>query len=156
VVGPQGARGTGPNARALSPGFGVSIVEEVMLGAERMGRTRLGRLLPMRDLQPATPSSFSGELIRDGKLQFAWVGPKATRLWPRPSARDKPGAWLRAHTRVSLREAPGPVGFRAVEGGWVESSALRVPTRAPRPSQVRLGEAWIDVELASQTLVAYE
>ena len=156
IVGPAGTRGTGPNARTLAPGFGVSIVEEVKLGAERLGRTRLGRLLPMRDLQPATPSSFRGELLTDGRLDFAWVGPKDARLWPRPEARGKFKAWRRKHLRLALRQAQGPSGWTAVDGGWMESSALRVPALAPRPGQVRAADPWIDVELASQTLVAYE
>ena len=37
----------------------------------------------------------------------------------------------------------------------MESSALRVPTLAPRPNQAAPAAPWIDVDLTSQTLVAY-
>ena len=152
VVGPNGAR-TG--TRSLLPGFGVSIIEEVMLGAQRMGRTRQGRLLPMRDLQPAHPSSFRGETIVDARMDFAWVGPHDAQLWPRPETRGKPKARREAHAVVRLREETGPADWVPVEGGWMRAADLHRPVRTPRPNQARAHGPWIDVDLASQTLVAY-
>jgi hypothetical protein len=156
LVGPRGTRATDPSLRALSPGFGVAITEEVMLGSERMGRTRLGRLLPMRDLEPVTPSTFRGMSLVASKIDFAWLGVHEAYVWPRPEVRGKPRSLKRLHDLVRLREQSGPEGFQAVEGGWMEKSVLRIPSLSARPTQVGSGEAWIDVELASQTLVAYQ
>jgi L,D-transpeptidase catalytic domain len=153
VVGPNGTRS---GTRSLLPGFGVAITEEVMLGAQRMGRTRQGRLLPMRDLQPAHPSSFRGEAIVEGRMNFAWIGPSPSQLWSRPEARGKPKALRKAHTVVRLREENGPHDWVAVDGGWMRAADLRRPGLTARPNQARPSAPWIDVDLASQTLVAYE
>lgn len=153
VVGPNGSR-TGNHD--LLPGFGVAVIEEVMLGAQRMGRTRQGRLLPMRDLEPAHPSSFRGESVVEGRLNFAWVGPSDSYLWPRPEARGKPKARRKAHAVVQLRDEAGPRDWLAVDGGWMQAADLRRPSLAPRPNQARPHSPWLDVDLASQTLVAYE
>jgi hypothetical protein len=153
VVGHQGTR---IGSRVLLPGFGVAITEEVMLGAERMGRTRQGRLLPMRDLEPAHPSSFRGETIVDDRMEFAWIGPSDSYLWPRPEARGKPKARRSAHAVVRLRDEAGPRDWIAVEGGWMQAAELHRPVLTPRPNQARPHAPWIDVDLASQTLVAYE
>jgi lipoprotein-anchoring transpeptidase ErfK/SrfK len=39
---------------------------------------------------------------------------------------------------------------------WIRASDLSLPTKAPRPANVADGERWIDIDLASQTLVAFE
>lgn len=46
---------------------------------------------------------------------------------------------------------------RVDDGAWMLARDLARPSRAPPPAEVSSrGERWIDVELASQTLVAYE
>src|SRR5262249_55676237 len=39
---------------------------------------------------------------------------------------------------------------------WIAAKDVAIPTIAPPPSEARPGERWIDVELSTQTLVAYE
>jgi lipoprotein-anchoring transpeptidase ErfK/SrfK len=56
---------------------------------------------------------------------------------------------------LALQTLDGPQGFYRVAGGWMSESDLRVPHRAPRPVGVGEDEPWVDVELATQTLVAY-
>ncbi|MFO0671054.1 MAG: L,D-transpeptidase [Polyangiaceae bacterium] len=54
-----------------------------------------------------------------------------------------PGAWV----RISPDGEPE---------AWLLAREIARPTMAPRPTDVDPDERWIDVELASQTLVAYE
>lgn len=155
LVGPAGADVSGTQTRKLGPGFGVMILDELMLGAERMGRTPDGGLLPLRALRPVQPSTFTGVTVERGVLDFGWTGPDEAYVWAQPERRGRPAGLLRRHERVSLRDEPAPANWRAVRGGFVEAAALRVPRRMPRPIEIARDEAWLDVELASQTLVAY-
>lgn len=145
----------GARTRSLQPGFGVTIVQELMLGAERMGRTPGGGLVPMRALRRLEPSAFAGIDVGAATLDFAFVGPDGAALFAQPAQR-RPNALLQRHARIRLRRAAAPSGWRAVEGGFAPATALRVPQRSPRPTEVAHAERWLDVELASQTLVAYE
>ena len=46
--------------------------------------------------------------------------------------------------------------MRVADDAWMASRDLARPHVAPPPGEVGAGERWIDVELATQTLVAYE
>lgn len=59
------------------------------------------------------------------------------------------------YARLRLAKLDGPTGFYRVAEGWMTESDLRVPRRAPRPPVVAVDEPWLDIELSSQTLVAY-
>src|SRR5690606_26136503 len=45
---------------------------------------------------------------------------------------------------------------RIDEQSWLRARDLRQPTSAPPPDEILPGERWIDIELATQTLVLYE
>jgi lipoprotein-anchoring transpeptidase ErfK/SrfK len=61
-------------------------------------------------------------------------------------------------TFLEERSVGGTKLTRIGEAEWVASKDLRHPTLAPPPPEVDLdvGDRWIDVELATQTLVAFE
>lgn len=59
------------------------------------------------------------------------------------------------YTRLSLQTTNGPQGYYRVAEGWMSEADLRVPRLGPRPAEVGDGEPWIDVDLPTQTLVAY-
>jgi hypothetical protein len=153
--------------RELEGGWGVAVVEERTAGGERWSRTSKGLWIAMRDLGAARPSLFHGEPLTGGEapLDLAWVLPERAAVWPdppRPGDKTHPGEKskatdTRAHFQVvHVSEEKG--GYARVgDSAWMLSHDLARPHLAPPPAEVaRPGERWIDVELAAQTLVAYE
>jgi hypothetical protein len=155
IVGPNGAQTQGKDARKLLPGFGVVVTGQRMLGGELIGRTRLGRDIAMRDLRPATPSRFSGAHLDERGLDFGWVVKEGAPVYAEPDSAGKPIARRARYARLTLASRDGPQGFYRVADGWMSESDLRVPRLSPRPPTVGDAEHWLDVELATQTLVAY-
>lgn len=162
LVGPGGARTLDEPARVLLPRFGVSVVEETTLGAERVGRTRQGRLIAMRDLRPAEPTPFSGETVLHDRLDFGWVVEDDAPLFTAPDLRAPHRSMRVPRLRaVPLVDRQGPQGWwriRTADGGqaWMPSDTLRVPSTSPRPATVSATQRWLDIDLTTQTLLAMQ
>jgi lipoprotein-anchoring transpeptidase ErfK/SrfK len=93
--------------------------------------------------------------VEGGRLDVAWVVSDRAGVWPTPSTKGKAKAWVTRFQQLRVRETQGTmVGLD--DGTWIQARDVARPTVAPAPAEV-LGrtEAWVDVELASQTLVAY-
>jgi lipoprotein-anchoring transpeptidase ErfK/SrfK len=157
----------------LEPGWGVAVVEEKDAFGERWGRTRRGVWIAMRDLVGARPIAFHGEVVpppdapESAKaLAFAWVGADRANVYGAPSEAKATGSRVRFQ-RVEWHEEAGKVGAQfirispedAPHPEWMRARDLsRAPVTAP-PDEIggaATTERWIDVDLASQTLVAYE
>lgn len=144
----------------LQPGFAVAIVEQRSRGDDLYGRTHKGRWIPMRDLGPVRTQRFHGEEIVDGKLDIAWVLDDRTPVFSKPDgstrATDQP--FKMRFTVVQVLEEKGGKGremFRIDETHWVRAKDVRRPTKVAPPPEAEK-ERWIDVDLSSQTLTAYE
>jgi len=147
-------------------GFAVAIVEERVAHGERWGRTRHGEWIALRELGAAHPPAFKGEVLPEtGALDFAWVGPDKASVYETPASSKPTGA--RVHQEVvAWREeqpSPGGVMVRVSDDGappaWIRAKDLVRPTLSPPPDDIggpKTQERWIDVELATQVLVAYE
>lgn len=76
------------------------------------------------------------------------------------SPRVSKGQGIGRHSPVRLTgksvAADGAKFFETTERFWVRDRDLIVPPATPRPRQAQAGEKWIDVNLKTQTLVAYE
>jgi hypothetical protein len=154
LIGKQGTQSS--DGKRLLPGFGVVVVDQHRVGNVWMARTSLGRELPMSDLRLAKPSRFAGVHLDDkAKLDFGWVVKDGAPVYAQPEAGAKVIGRRPHYARLSLQSLSGPQGFYRVGDGWMTEADLRVPHRAPRPGGVADDEAWLDVELATQTLVAY-
>ena len=108
-----------------------------MLGGELIGHTSLGRDIAMKDLRPATPSRFSGAHLDDRGLDFGWVVKEGAPVYPQSENTGKPVSRRARYARVTLVSREGPQGFYRLADAVGDA------------------ELWIDVELATQTLVAY-
>jgi lipoprotein-anchoring transpeptidase ErfK/SrfK len=153
----------------LQPGFAVAVVDEKVAHDDRWLRTRSGYWLRARDLGAARPSPFHGELLPDAPpnapLDVAWVTADRTVAFAEPKP-GKPVATLERLERVHYREektAGGATWVRTSEDGaaprWMRAKDLAHPTPAPVPTEPGFDatkERWIDVDLATQTLTAYE
>jgi lipoprotein-anchoring transpeptidase ErfK/SrfK len=142
--------------RDLEGGWGVAIAEERVADGQRWGRTSHGLWVAMSDLLPARVSTFRGESVSGGHLDFAWVVSEKAPVWPVPSSKGKPVGSRDRFLRVGVLERRAPM-VRVEEGAWMLASDLTAPTAVPPPPEVTgAREHWIDVDLATQTLVAYE
>lgn len=92
------------------------------------------------------------------QLPVAWVRARGAAVYSRPGERRQTGR-LRERARVDAREEVrhGRTVFTRIgDERFVASRDLVRPTRIAVPEGVEGGERWIDIELARQTLVAYE
>jgi hypothetical protein len=156
LVGPAGAEsfegpGTGP-ARKLLPGFGMSIVEEHTTMGRRWGHTAQGRWIALDDLTPARPSALAGVSLETRPLDFLWV------VTPRAPVFDQGHRRITSGSLFAREPATGRCtgGLCETVSGWMKAEDVRLPRLAPRPGGVGPTERWIDVDLSSQTLVAYQ
>jgi lipoprotein-anchoring transpeptidase ErfK/SrfK len=142
----------------LDPGFAVAVVEQRTAHGEAWGRTHHGPWVALRELGAARPSGFHGVESKD--LSFAWVLPDRAAAYSAPN----PGARTTVtHVRyqvVPWREEKTTF-VRISEDGetptrWMSRKDLAHPSVVAPPSGLLATERWIDIELASQTLVAYE
>ena len=153
-----------PN-RELDGGWGVAITGEQpsrVTSGDRWGHTTHGLWLAMSNLAAARPSAFHGETLDEGKLDFAWVTVDRAGVWPEPKTKGKPAAQHARFERLPVYEATeattgAPSMVRVGDGAWMQARDLARPNVAAPPQEVtRPGEHWIDVDLATQTLIAYE
>jgi hypothetical protein len=147
-----------PN-RELEGGWAVAIVDTRTApgdAAERWGRTSHDLWIAMRDLEPARPSVFHGEVIHGGRLDFAWVVADRASVWPSPAPKEKPTGERPRFARVTVLDENGSM-LRVGDGAWMLARDLARPALVAPPAEVtRSTERWIDVDVPSQTLVAYE
>src|SRR6185436_9161703 len=47
-------------------------------------------------------------------------------------------------------------GWCPLASGWIRAADVRLPATAPRPGAAGPRDRWLDIDLASQTIVAYE
>jgi hypothetical protein len=150
------AAAEGTPDRELEGGWAVAVVEQRSAGGQRWARTSKGLWIAVRDMSPARPSAFHGEQLGDGPNDLAWVVSDKAPVLPQPSAKAKSKDARARFQVVHVLEESGAYA-RIGNGEWVLSRDLARVHVAPPPAEV-LGSAerWIDVELATQTLVAYE
>lgn len=144
----------------LEPGFSVAVIEQRAKGVERYGLTAQGLWVPMRDLLgPVRPILFEGEVVPDGRLDFGWVVIENAPVYSKPESSSRTKERHARFQRVPIyeeRRVGREVYLRVGEGAWVLARHVRKPTLAAPPDEIRPQERWIDIELASQTLVLYE
>ncbi len=143
----------------LERGFAVAIVEQRSFAGQMWGRTRHGMWIAMSDLVPVRPPTFHGQIVTDGTLDFAWVVSDNARVLSKPA--PQPASSRRVVRfqllRVLEEKAVNKVTYlRFDDGAWISAKDVARPSLSARPVEVQPGERWIDIELASQTLVAYE
>lgn len=177
-VGPSGSYGhlklfdadiRDPDAQ-LEPGFAVAITEERAFEGSRWGLSGNHLWIPMRDLGPARPFNFQGAEVPEGAatavdgetttIPFGWVVSSTARVFAGPSTAQPTGESLAQFVKVDAFEQSGAFTklTRIGDKRWVLSKDIRRATVAAPPDEIDVTakERWIDVELATQTLVAYE
>lgn len=161
----------------LEPGFAVAILEERSAHGERWGRTKKGRWVAMRELAPARANLFHGELLEaaqgelaagaaEPRLDVAWVVSERANVFASDKADKVSGHRLRFEKVRVFEDKPGQAGgvvrvsADKEPPAWMRARDLARPRLAAPPPEIAGdgpagAERWIDVDLASQTLVAY-
>ena len=174
-AGRDGAYGYSSIARAedeapdmeLEHGFGVAVVgERTAPNGERFGLSRSGYFIPLKDLVQARSSGFHGERIVDhpagAPLDLAWVVVEKANVFAAPKAGQKPTGQKVRFELLHVAKVEGTFARVSPEGApeaWMRLADLARPQVTTPPTEVggeSAVERWIDVEIASQTLVAYE
>lgn len=156
----------GEPVMSLQKGFAVAIVEERVLARQRYGRTNRDLWVPMRDFGAARPFYFKGAELTGQKagepLPVAWVLSNQARVYRKAGTGFvATGKSRKRFDQVPFHEESRRFGIgytRVGEDSWIRSTDLRHHEVAPPPSEDEIvhGARWIDIELATQTLVAYE
>jgi lipoprotein-anchoring transpeptidase ErfK/SrfK len=147
-------------------GFVVAMAEERSAHGEPWGRTRRGEWIALRELAAVPPPAFKGEIVEpSGSIDFGWVGVEKANVYSAPLGGKVIGNRLRLEV-VSWREekvSPGGAMVRVSDDAspeaWMRARDLVRQNLAPAPEEIggaATKERWIDVELATQSLVAYE
>jgi len=160
--------------RTLDAGFGLGLRHLVRVHDRFVWRTVSGRYVLDDELRHARPIEFEGLRIPKGERpDVGWTFAATTPVVPDAGAqRWNAIATLETRTRVEVLEetAVDDVAFLhvrfepvrrfprlpAVAEGWVKAAAVRRASYAPVPEEIREKERWIDVDLANQTLVAWD
>ncbi len=147
----------------LEQGFAVAVVGERVLHGEHFGFTRRGLWVRLADFVPVRPLNFHGaELDGSAAIALGWVVVDRAPLYKKSGAGFVPTGQAKARfERVGwLEEAKTFAGdyARIDDELWIRAADARHPTSAPPPEEpdIAAGARWIDIDLASQTLVAYE
>lgn len=148
-------------------GFGLAVDEVRDAYGARWGHTSKGRWVKLADLTAARPSTFSGAHLttREELEPLAWTITEKVSVFATEKLGGKPLAVLPKHRRVRVLEAQPKVWKIAIDRDGDEplEGFAKAPGQLARPSAAAVlpeglgeGERWVDVELATQTLVAYE
>jgi L,D-transpeptidase catalytic domain len=152
--------------RELEGGWSVAITAQRSMNGELWGETPHGLWVQMRELGAAHPSTFHGELVSAGALDFAWVVSDHANVFAGPSIGKVSGSRVRFE-RVAwheTKEMPGGAMVRISDDGapapeWMLVHDLAHPEISTPPDEVggaATHERWVDVHLANETLVAYD
>jgi hypothetical protein len=140
---------------SLGRGFGLAIVERRTVGDVDFLRTLSGLWVPADDVHFAHGSELSGVEL-DGTLDLAWVlrDQAPVRAW---NGRVATRTLRRAGEREIVHVAEVlPHGLLRIEDGVIAARDVARPELSPPPPEASEGERWIDVSIASQTLVVYD
>jgi lipoprotein-anchoring transpeptidase ErfK/SrfK len=156
--------------RRLVKGFYVSLDRDMRKAARRYWRTQANGFIPYHSVREVEGSAFHGaELSRTPAGDAGSPGPRlpigfvmSSKAFAYPLAKNgkpKRGKAPGYHFRFTIVDhvEVGQVAYDVAEDGtyYRSQDITRIDARTP-PSEIQPDEKWIDVDLAKQTLVAYE
>ncbi|MBN2191218.1 MAG: L,D-transpeptidase, partial [Polyangiaceae bacterium] len=152
-------------AQRMVEGFYVALDKTFRWNNRLWYKTTKGLVAPAdRFWQVAGPEFKGSEL--DGvamKLPVGWVyGSRksaSTYVLAEGTERLSPKGSVPSFTGVPLKEEPrkiaGTLYWQTTEGQWIKDAHLRVATQSEGPKDIGPNERWVDINVTSQTLVAY-
>lgn len=145
----------------LEKGFAIAATEEKKSNGETWVKTKKNRWFSTRELVPARPFLFHGERIEDGKLDVGWIVVEKANVFASEKSTAATATRVRFE-KVKIAQEAGDRVRVSPDGQpeqWIKKKEVARARLAPPPDEVggaSTTERWIDVDLAEQTLVAYE
>lgn len=152
-------------AEELERGMSVAVVGTARIDGSSYVHTASGRWVSMRDLSFARPSERVGIFYEPGESVSSVGFFRAnTRAWPTAESalrdRGPSGASVafarREVAHVREERVLRGIRFARLDGGWVRASVLMRPAVGAAPVGLGGRERWVDVDRATQVLVALE
>jgi lipoprotein-anchoring transpeptidase ErfK/SrfK len=152
-------------AKRMVKGFYVAVDREFNWNGRPWYKTTKGLVAPADRLWVTTASEFHGVELSGEPLAlpmgFTYGWQKGRPKYELDaSGKLKPAGTLENHAPVALtgqeKEFSGKKYLEAKAGFWVQASQLRLTTPGPPPADLAPNERWVDVNLTTQTLVAFE
>jgi hypothetical protein len=148
---------SGKVAAELEPEFIVAISKIARFEDQDFGLTSKGTWLAMEELLPMAVPTFQGTSVNGDLSQIAWARRDRTELWSAPLGRRVGTARRRTLLRVAETTTKhGKDWLRLNDQSWVRAADVQRPPLAIPPAELLPNERWIDVDLGTQTLTAYQ
>ncbi len=151
-------------AKRMVTGFYVAVDRTFRWSGRAWYKTTRGMVTPTDRFWQTPGSKFQG-VVLDGeqkKLPMAWVygGRKTASTYQRDGEKLTPATSVERFVAIQLtgrfEKIAGNEYAETAEGTWIKRAQVRIAEGGPLPQNLSPTERWIDVDLSSQTLVAYE
>lgn len=147
--------GVPPSGATLPAGFGFVVTQRRNAGGRQFVRLRDSGWVAVEQVTPVDPSKFAGITItRGASLNAAWVVAQEAIVHATPAHQARAIVARPFHTAVSLA-GPCRDGWCPLAVGWMRAAELAIATRTAPPAGVDPAR-WLDIDLGSQILVAYD
>lgn len=151
-------------AKRMVTGFYVAVDKTFRWNDRTWYKTTRGLVAPADRFWQTAGSKFKGvELGTDYKLPVAWVygGRKTAPTYEfEGDAAPKSAKSLEAFTAIQLtgrdKEVAKTRYLETKDGTWIKAMHVRVTAPGAPPKDLAPGEKWVDVNLSTQTLVAFQ
>jgi L,D-transpeptidase catalytic domain len=151
-------------AKRMARGFFIAVDKSFRKNGRYWHKTTEGLLAPADKMSINSPPKFHGvELVGDDApaLPVGWTRVSAAKYELSDDGKklERKGKVAR-FTLVPMTSKTMKHGSRnyrqTKEGFWLKTSQLAVTDPGPPPADLKPGERWVDVDISSQTLVAFE
>ena len=143
-------------AEQLERGWSIASVGEITHKGASYVVTRKGRYIPRAQVGAIVAFGFHGETVVN-ELAVGWILPDKASVFPDAKPNIKPIGSRTRLQKIDVRETK-KVGkdtfLRIGDAEWIRGADARVPTPSDPPEGATA--RWIDIDLSTQTLVAYE
>jgi len=150
-------------AKRMVSGFYVAVDKTFRWNNRSWYKTTRGLVTPSDRFWQTAGSKFKGvELTSDWKLPMGFVfgGNKSISSYSIDDDKIKPAKTYEHFAPVQLtgkeQDFHGTKYAETGDGSWVKRSQIRMTSPGPLPVDLKPGERWIDVNLTTQTVVAFE
>jgi hypothetical protein len=141
----------------LEPDFIVGISKVAHFEGQDFGLSSKGTWLALEELSAMGISQFQGTPVNGDFSQLVWTRRDRTDLWSAPLGRRLKSERRRTLLRVvETANKQGKDWLHVGDQGWVRAEDVHRPPLVTPPTDLLPNERWIDVDLGSQTLTAYQ
>ena len=153
-------------AKRMVKGFYVAVDREFNWNGRAWYKTTKGLVAPADRMWTTVPSEVHGVELDGEKMAlpmgftYGWQKGRAKYELDATGKVLKPAGTVENHVGIALTGKEMDLGGKkyveAKDGFWMQKAQLRLTTPGPPPADLAPDERWVDVNLTTQTLVAFE